>query len=109
MATNDDYVLQCGGCDAGVSVTREQFADASIHTIPHAGCAFAGGVDLDHARRHGDWLPVAQAIGFGERGTVGGRVTFPAERLDDGQVIFLAGEDWVNAPASLAATFRADQ
>lgn len=106
MSTYEDFVLHCGGCDSDVTVTHDQFHDTALHVVPHVGCEYAGGVDLDHARRHGDWLPAAEAHGFGEPGRVGGGVSFDAERLDDGSVIFKAGDRWMNAPKLLADTFR---
>lgn len=59
----EGYYLQCGACDGEVFVSEAQWNDATVHVVPHVGCAYvtwvnnkpvAGGVDLDHARRHAD-------------------------------------------------------
>lgn len=47
-------MFQCGGCDAEMLIPVTVWRDKSVHVVPHVGCEFGGGADLDHARRHGD-------------------------------------------------------
>ncbi|HEY3514562.1 MAG TPA: hypothetical protein VGL36_35610 [Kribbella sp.] len=46
------YLMQCGCCDRETAVPVAAYANPAISSWPCPACHPAGGVDLDHARRH---------------------------------------------------------